>query len=334
MAVCGLRFRLLGPVELVVGEQRGDLGPRQRRAVFAALLYDVGRPVSMETLIDRVWDEAPPAGVRAGLYAHIARLRATLRATVPAGQAELRLDRCGGYLLDTDPRQVDLHRFRALVREAATVGMGDVERAGLLRQALDLWQGTPLSGVPGCWADGVRQAIERTRLDAAVDWSAIQIRQGRPRAAIDELSGLAVAYPLAEDVTGVLMRALAAAGRPGEALARFADARRHLADLLGSPPGPELCGVYERIRRPARRGGRPIGGGRARVGTSARAGPVSRSVDLAGGGGGVSSDSSDSKHCGALAAGQLTAEIQSAFDAAGHGSRAAVPASRAVLLPG
>ncbi|WP_367323379.1 winged helix-turn-helix domain-containing protein [Streptomyces sp. HUAS ZL42] len=44
----------------------------------AALLVDAGRPVPLETLIDRVWGEDPPAEARASLYSHAARLRRTL----------------------------------------------------------------------------------------------------------------------------------------------------------------------------------------------------------------------------------------------------------------
>ncbi|WP_225320570.1 BTAD domain-containing putative transcriptional regulator [Streptomyces luteolifulvus] len=81
-------FLLLGPLELRVAGRAVELGPPQRRAVLAALLVDAGRPVPLETLIDRVWGEDPPAEARASLYSHAARIRRTLAAAASAASAE------------------------------------------------------------------------------------------------------------------------------------------------------------------------------------------------------------------------------------------------------
>ena len=72
------KLRILGPTQLWVAGRQLDLGPVKQRTVLAALLVDAGRAVSVETLIDRVWPDGPPSGVRSGLYSYIAKLRRVL----------------------------------------------------------------------------------------------------------------------------------------------------------------------------------------------------------------------------------------------------------------
>jgi DNA-binding SARP family transcriptional activator len=104
----------------------------------------VGRPVSAETLIDRVWGERAPAGARRALHAHIARIRTVLRDARPPWAL---VHRSGGYVLEAQPDRVDWHRFRRLVTTAGSHPLDDHQRADLLRQALELWRGPPLADV-------------------------------------------------------------------------------------------------------------------------------------------------------------------------------------------
>jgi DNA-binding SARP family transcriptional activator len=139
-----VELRVLGPVELYVGDQVWEVGPPQRRHVLAALAVDAGRPVTTETLIDRVWDEAPD-GARRALQVHLSNLRRLLERVsrqegAPAGLAR----RSGGYLLDLDAAQVDLHRFRELVLRARSSTAADAAPVTLLREARALWRGEPL----------------------------------------------------------------------------------------------------------------------------------------------------------------------------------------------
>jgi DNA-binding SARP family transcriptional activator len=70
-----MEFRVLGPVEVWTAGLLMDAGPLRQRSVLAALAVDVGRPVMVETIIDRVWGEAPPDRVRDLLYVYISRIR-------------------------------------------------------------------------------------------------------------------------------------------------------------------------------------------------------------------------------------------------------------------
>ncbi|MBK6010283.1 helix-turn-helix domain-containing protein [Streptomyces sp. MBT53] len=86
---------------------KGLTGQGRVRTVCAV---DAGRAVPLETLMRRVWGEDPPEGSRSALYAHVARIRRVLAATGAVRTPRL-LRRNGGYVLDTDSEEVDLHRF-------------------------------------------------------------------------------------------------------------------------------------------------------------------------------------------------------------------------------
>src|SRR6266545_3448975 len=109
-----MELRLLGEVELRASAQSLDVGAPRPQAVLAALAVDARRPVAIETLIDRVWDDNPPAEVRNVLYSYLSRIRRLLReAATLTGELAARIERRhAGYVLDIDPDLVDLHRFR------------------------------------------------------------------------------------------------------------------------------------------------------------------------------------------------------------------------------
>ncbi|MGH3713698.1 MAG: BTAD domain-containing putative transcriptional regulator [Micromonosporaceae bacterium] len=233
-----VQVRLLGPVELSIDGQLVDAGSPKQRCVLAVLGLAAGSAVRPETLIDRVWGEAPPRSARDTLYTHIARLRALL----PAGV----LDRgSAGYTLTAE---VDALRFRELVDQSRRAS--DQDKPRLLREAIGLWRGVPLTGISGEWAETVRDSLDRLRLDALVDRIDLDLRAVRVAPElIGELTDLVAAYPLKERFAGRLMKALYRGDRAEEALSVYERTRRHLAEELGNDPGPELRRLHQQILR-------------------------------------------------------------------------------------
>ncbi|MFI6468345.1 AfsR/SARP family transcriptional regulator [Streptomyces sp. NPDC050528] len=235
-----------------------DLGPTKRLTVLAALLVDAGRWVPAETLIDRVWGEDPPTQVRATLYAHIARIRRVLTETgpllaqddesseVPLLSPEL-VRGPAGYRIDIAPDLVDIHRFRSLVARARRAEDADAARVLTLREAMGLWQGTPLAGLPGEWAARTRESWLRQYVDAVLGWAEAELRVGGHLVVVDTLSVLVAEHPLVEPLAVALIRALAAAGRAPEALACYAALHKRLADELGTAPGPEARRAHQDV---------------------------------------------------------------------------------------
>src|SRR5512142_535149 len=246
-----MELRLLGPVEVIADNGiHVQVGVPQRRAALAAFAVDAGRLVTRETLIDRIWDQAPPASVQAAVYSHVSGIRRLLDQLNGAtcGGAQVRLQRQpGGYVLMIDPDAVDLHRFQRLVAGARDAD--DRERAAMLRQALGLWRGDPLAGVVGAWGARMRQSWIAQRLDAVVAWARAELATGDPGAVVGLLTDLSGEYPLHEPLIGVLMRALTVAGRISDALECYSLLQRRLADELGTDPGGELQALHRAILR-------------------------------------------------------------------------------------
>jgi DNA-binding SARP family transcriptional activator/tetratricopeptide (TPR) repeat protein len=247
-AVIGVR--LLGPVELTVDGRSVDAGPPQQRLVLAALAARPGRPVTVETLIDRVWDKAP-GGARRTLHVQVARIRHALRQADPVDAADVLRRRSGGYVLDLPPDRVDLSRWQHLLTRSREPDRTDADRARVLGEAVALWRGEPLAGLPGEWAARTRDALRQDHLQSIVAWADAVLAGGEPGTVVSLLTQVIGEYPLDEPVAATLMRALHAAGRSADALVHYDGVRRRLAEELGTDPGPELRDLHRAVLRGA-----------------------------------------------------------------------------------
>jgi len=237
--VTEVRLRLLGAVELRVDDRDVPLGPARQRTLLAALAMDAGRPVQIDTLVDRVWGDSPPDQVRGVIYSYVNRLR---RALGVAGDRAVLARRSGGYALDIDPRCVDLLLFDRLARG------GSLDE---LDAALALWRGPALADLSGEWVSRTRDLLAQRRLDTTVDWARAHLAAGRADVVIDVLRPLVDRHPLAEPPAALFIEALHRQGRGAEALDRWAAVRRHLVAELGTEPGPQLRALHQRLLRPA-----------------------------------------------------------------------------------
>ncbi|MBW5482594.1 AfsR/SARP family transcriptional regulator, partial [Streptomyces bambusae] len=114
-----------------------EVGGIRLRMLLARLALEEGRTVSVDSLVDGLWGEQPPADAANALQALVSRLRRALRG---AGSVE---SASGGYRLSVRAEDVDVHRFEDLAargrRELAAGRAG--EAAPLLAAALGLWRG-------------------------------------------------------------------------------------------------------------------------------------------------------------------------------------------------
>jgi DNA-binding SARP family transcriptional activator len=244
------QLRGLGPVELWAGGRRWDLGPVKQQTVLAVLFMELARTVPIETMIDRLWGSAPPASARASIHSYVARLRHVLHQANPRGESELTVvHRPGGYELRADPDQVDVHRFRRLAEQGRHGGFPDQQRAAVLRDALALWHGEPLTGLPGEWAAHTRDQLRQQRLAVWLALAPVELRLGQVETLVDNLRALREDHPLVEPLVAVLMEALCAAGRSAEALDCYAKARQRIVDDLGAEPGATLRQLHAKILR-------------------------------------------------------------------------------------
>ncbi|MFB4314862.1 BTAD domain-containing putative transcriptional regulator [Actinomadura sp. 21ATH] len=213
------------------------------------LALNSDRVVGTGQLIDGVYGTAPPDGVVNALQAQVSRLRRGLRAAGVAAPIEMS---GAGYRLAVDPERVDVHRFARLARDGRrSLDAGEpTHAAALLHEAVRLWQGAALADLaeaPFAAAQAARMAEQR--LAALEDLAEAELKLGRYAAVVARLQEAAAEHPLRERLRGQLMRALAGAGRQAEALAEFEDARRVLAEELGTDPSAELTQAHLAVLR-------------------------------------------------------------------------------------
>jgi DNA-binding SARP family transcriptional activator/tetratricopeptide (TPR) repeat protein len=235
-----VEFGLLGTVAVRHEGRDVVIGSAQQRCVLAVLLLDAGRVVPTERLIGVLWDgDDVPKTARNVLQGCVSDLRRAL--DVPL------VHRSAGYVIEVDPDRIDLVRFRTLVAQAnSTDGQA---RATVLRRALALWRGEPLTDVEAPGLAAVKHALAEERLSVLEETLGLELRLGRHNDLVPELTALVGAHPLRERPHGLLMLALHRAGRPSEALQAFLDARRVLRDEVGADPGPELVHLHQQILR-------------------------------------------------------------------------------------
>ncbi|MFB6720801.1 BTAD domain-containing putative transcriptional regulator [Kribbella sp. NPDC056345] len=237
-----MEIQLLGGVEVRVDGVGLNIGSPKQRLVLAALAVTPGQIVPLETLIDRVWGEHPPAHPAATLYPYLSQLRRALNA---AGALVAR--RGGGYVCEVPPQCVDVVRFRARVQEA---NAADAATSGqLLDEAIALWRGAPLAGLSGDWVNRLRDTLHQERLSAWLLLARQRNECGDLAELSDRLLRVAGEFPLSEPLASYVIRALVANGRRSEGLNHYAKFRKHLVDELGEEPGDELKDLHLRLLR-------------------------------------------------------------------------------------
>jgi predicted ATPase/DNA-binding SARP family transcriptional activator len=231
-----LRVAVLGTV--LVDDGSGALhepsGTTGKNLIAALVLAPAG--LSVRSLVDDIWGDTRPRNEKAALQTLVSRAR--------QGTADGLLESTpAGYRLAIDPDECDLHRARRLCDDAQrALDSGQVARAvEASTEALTLWRGSAgddlgeaeLAAALARTAQQLHDRLLRLRAAARLD-------QGDHESALADLTPLLEADPLDETLQLMRLKAIAGAGRPGDAIAAFARFRGLLRDELGTGPSPEL----------------------------------------------------------------------------------------------
>jgi len=236
-----LEIRLLGTFQVTVDGDPAGTGGSKRDALLALLALRRGRPVSVDALIEELWDCDLPASPRNAVQHHIARLRAVL------GQDAIVALRNGYALADAT---TDALVFEdSLVRTRAALREGDARTAAdLAARALSLWRGPALQGMPQTdWIRAEADRLEGLRIDVLEERFEAALELGEHREIISELQHAVRESPFRERLWQQLMLALYRSGRAADALETYQSARRVHVEQLGLEPGPELRRTQEAI---------------------------------------------------------------------------------------
>jgi DNA-binding SARP family transcriptional activator/tetratricopeptide (TPR) repeat protein len=201
------------------------------RVLLATLLLRPNQFVSVDELVERLWEGAPPSIDRAAktLQMTVARLRQSL------GQASCVSTGTNGYLAETE--NVDLLRFRALANDHPHAALG-------------LWRGPVLGNV-------VSEALHREDVPRIAEERLVTLEKrieqdldaGRATELVPELRTLTAEHPLRERFWAQLMVALYRSDQQAAALDAFRQVSALLADELGIDPGSLLRDLHQSILR-------------------------------------------------------------------------------------
>ena len=241
-AVVPVQIGLLGPVQVRVGRVPRHVGGPTAQLVLAALALQSGRTITVDRLVDTLWDTSPAsaANTLAGIMSRLRRVvaPATITRRGPA------------YVLDLPPDAVDVHRFEQHGEEGLRVlrdGRAD-EALALLDRALGMWRGQPFEGLgsrPDI--DAARVRLLQRRTDLLIGRGHALLLAGRPQDAAAHLRVVVEDAPGREHAWALLGRALYADGRQVEALEVVRNASDHLRRRAGLDPSPELTGLERAI---------------------------------------------------------------------------------------
>ncbi|MFD5877013.1 BTAD domain-containing putative transcriptional regulator [Streptomyces sp. NPDC060322] len=226
------------------------------RQVLALLALHADRVMSVATLIEELWDGHPPRSARTTIQTYILQLRELIGNALARNGNERAMAKDilvtlpGGYRLETRGGTLD---FREFERHAA-VGYRAMDAedysggARRLRDALSLWTGPALTDVQaGRQIEMEIKRFEEARLCALDQRIEADLRLGRHRELLSELTVLVNRYRMHESLHGQFMLALHRSGRRGEALSAYQRLRNTLVAELGLEPSPALIRLQRSI---------------------------------------------------------------------------------------
>jgi len=226
------------------------------RQVLALLALHADQAVPVSTLIEELWGATPPRSARTTLQTYVLQLRELIAValekdaqdgTEDGGRQRTAKDVLmtmpSGYMLAAGGGQSDVRTFERLAGTGyRAMDAGDFpDAARHLREALALWSGTAFADVQaGSQLEMEIRRLEESRLCALDQRIEADLRLGRHRELLSELTVLVNRYRTHESLHAQFMLALYRSGRRGEALEVYQRLRATLVRDLGLEPSAGL----------------------------------------------------------------------------------------------
>ena len=231
-----LGLDLLGGVRVLMDGVPVDVGGRRPRTLLAILALADGHRVSVDRLVDLIWEDDPPTTARRTLQSYVSGLRRVL-----GGDDGVLSASGAGYVLAIERSEVDLFVFADTVARAKDeIAVDPAGAAALLGAALESWA-VPLDGVrPSLSLQAIVAPYEELRLEALETLNDVDLERGDAARAVGRLGTLVREHPVRERFWAQLVRGLATLGRRDAALHACQRARETLREHLGVQPSPLL----------------------------------------------------------------------------------------------
>lgn len=243
---------------LTVREQGVSVTPTapKPRQVLALLALNADQVVQVATLTEELWGSEPPRSARPTLQTYMLQLRELIGVALKqSGDTERRAKDIlmtvpGGYLLKSGEGTSDVREFERLAGTGyrAMDAEDFREASARLSEALALWSGPALADIQaGPHLEPQIKRLEESRLCALDQRIEADLRLGRHRELLAELTVIVSRYPTHESLCGQYMLALHRSGRRGEALNAYQRLRSTLVQTLGLEPSATLAKLQRAI---------------------------------------------------------------------------------------
>lgn len=227
------------------------------RQVLALLALHADRVVPVSALMEELWDTTQPRSARTTLQTYVLQLRELITAALEKGDREgnggsagerrtakdVLVTTPGGYLLSSCGGRSDVRTFERLASMGyESMSAGDFPAAARqLSEALGLWSGSAFADVQaGTQLEMEIKRLDESRLCALEQRIEADLRLGRHRELLSELTVLVNRYRTHESLHAQFMLALYRSGRRGEALDVYQQLRTTLVRELGLEPSLAL----------------------------------------------------------------------------------------------
>jgi DNA-binding SARP family transcriptional activator len=226
------------------------------RQVLALLALHADQVVPVSALMEELWGAAPPRSGRTTLQTYVLQLRDLIATALgksgarrAQGEGERRgakdvlVTMSGGYLLSSGNGHSDIRCFEELTGLGyRAMDAGDFAGAArLLREALTLWSGAAFADVQaGSQLEMEIKRLDESRLCALEQRIEAELRLGRHREVLAELTALVGRHRMHENLHAQFMLALYRSGRRNEALDVYRRLRTTLVRDLGLEPSAAL----------------------------------------------------------------------------------------------
>jgi SARP family transcriptional regulator, regulator of embCAB operon len=251
MAETGLRFGILGPLQITAEGADIPAGTPKQRAVLAMLVINRNRAIGADSLMGAAWGDDPPEGARATIHSYMSNLRRLIAAAGEDAHAVL-ASVPPGYRLAITESQCDHGRFNAAMHagvRAAAAGQFE-EASSRLAAALGEWRGPVLEDLRDFdFVEPFAQAVLEDKLVADIARAEAEIACGRASTVIGELESLTAEHLYREPLWAQLITAYYLVDRQSDALDAYHRLKTTLADDLGIDPSPTVRALYERVLR-------------------------------------------------------------------------------------
>jgi DNA-binding SARP family transcriptional activator len=242
-----MEFRILGPVELLLGDRKVALGRAKERSLLGVLMLNHGKVVTVRTVTEALWDDNPPDHARNDLQTYVSRLRACLRGF---GVSARIVTQRAGYQFLPGNDDLDYARFKTLIRDgerARETGRLD-EAANALREAMDLWRGPVVEDLGSVWMEQKREDLDLyDRVAAYQALCAVELERRNYREVLRILDEAMVDHELDTRYIAQRLTALNGLGHYEVFDTYWKYVYDRFARSFGTGPGQELQDVHQQL---------------------------------------------------------------------------------------